>query len=423
MDIRELEASLSTDPHDPATLINLGKLYLNTGRIIDAIPLLTTAAELWPHIFLAENYLGDAYCLAMQPHTAIEHYERALLLRPGDSDVLTNLSVCHWHIGDFDSAYRYGKLVRQEQPVNFGMLSLLMGDYEEGWKHWEFLDTALSIDGLPQWEGEDIHDKHVLVLDEEQGFGDTIMMARFLPMLSDKCRALTFQTRPPLLRLMKSSFPHVNIVTEVRDAVQFDVQVRVFSLPRLFQARPDTIPNRPYLRSAEDDCTCWRSLLAHCHGLKVGLRWSGSPTHPMESIRTINDLSVLAPLRDISGVTYVSLAKEKCAMPDLPMLDFNEQLIDFAETAALIAALDLVISVDTGVLNLSGAIGAKTWLLDRLGTDWRWGTKEDHSPWYPSVRIFRQPTMGDWASVVTRIEAELRSLTRRSHRRAPSARG
>ena len=137
----------------PAALINLGKFYLNDGRITDAIPLLECAAEHYPDIFLAQNYLGDAYCLSKQPNKAIKRYECALALRPNDVDVITNLSVCHWQIGEFAAAYRYGEIVRDQRPVNFGLLSLLVGDYEEGWKHWEFLDTARSIENMPKWEG------------------------------------------------------------------------------------------------------------------------------------------------------------------------------------------------------------------------------------------------------------------------------
>lgn len=408
--VSNLEASLASNPHDRATLINLGKCYATMGRITDAIHLLRTAAELYPNIFWAQSCLGDAYCLAMQPDDAIRHYHHALALRPEDSNILINLSVCHWLVGDFDTAYRYGRLARKEHPHNFGILSLLIGDYEEGWKHWE-LGTARSVDGLPSWEGEDIQNKHVLVLDENQGFGDTIMMARFLPLLISRCGAVTFQTREPLIRLMQHSFPNIGVMTEIDDLTAFDVQVRLFDLPRLFSAKPHTLPKPPYLTAAEDDCSRWRTVLAKHDGIKVGLRWSGSPSHPNDHLRTISDLSVMAPLQDVPGVTYVSLAKEAYPTPDLPMLNVIDQLADFAETAALIATLDLIISVDTSVSNLAGALGAETWLLNRLGTDWRWGVTDDPSPWYPSVRIFRQPAIGDWTSVIARIRAALLART------------
>ena len=220
-------------------------------------------------------------------------------------------------------------------------------------------------------------------------------------MLEGLCKRVTFQTRQPLLRLMRQSFSLVDVIEEVEDPAQFDIQVRLFSLPRLFKIRLDTIPGRPYLHPSEDECLRWKAKLAQHSGLKVGLRWSGSSTNPMDQIRSIGDLSVLMPLREIP-VTFVSLA-------DLPILDFGDDLKDFADTAALIAALDLVISVDTGVLNLAGGLGADTWLLNYHGTDWRWGATDDHSPWYPRIRIFRQPVMGDWASVVARIVTAISS--------------
>jgi hypothetical protein len=391
----ELETALAHDPSNLATLINLGKLYINAGRTDEALPLLQRAVDHHPDVFLAQNYLGDAYYLTLQPDKAIAHYQAALHLRPDDVDVITNLSVCHWQIGDIATAYRHGATVRDHQPVNFGLLSLLTGDYATGWRYWEHLNTARSIDAVPCWTGDVTG--HLLVVDEDQGYGDSIMLARYLPLLAARCETLTFLTRSPLTRLMQHSFPMISVIDDL-DAKQYDRQVRLFSLPRLLGTRLNTIPDQPYLGADPTICAAWSARMPA--GVKIGLRWAGSADNPMDRIRSIGDLTVLAPLWEVPGVTWVSLAKEPS---DLPLLDVSDGLTDFAATAGLLCTLDLVISIDTGVLNLAGALGVPAWLLNYHGSDWRWGISGERSPWYPSVRIFRQPKLGDWRSVIDAV--------------------
>lgn len=381
----------------PAYLINHGKAHLNDGHAHEALPLLERAVHLYPQEFLAQNYLADAYYLTQQPAKAIQHYENALRLRPSDVDVITNLSVCHWQLADFATAHAYAKQVREEKPVNYGLMALMVGDYAEGWRYWDFLDTASSLD-LPSWQGEPIAGKRIIVLDEDQGFGDTLLMARFLPALIERNAIVTFQTRAPLRRLMEISFPTIEIVEQV--AGSFDLSVRLFSLPRLLEITPETLPNAPYLRPDQSDVRRWTDVLAQEPGRKVGLRWSGSPGYSMDHLRSIGDLSLLTPLGSVTDVTYVSLAKEPGLQPDLPLLQY--ELTDFADTAALIQALDGVISIDTGIINLAGALGKSAWLMNYYGYDWRW-----HKAWYPSVRQFRQRAFGDWGSVVDEIRMAL----------------
>ena len=346
-------------------------------------------------MFLAQNYLGDAYCQLMRPSDAIHQYELALELNPNDPNVITNLSVCHWHLGNYLTAYLYGRQVKEQAPINYGMLSLMMGDYYEGWNYWEYLDTAVSVPGLSHWkDGEDVTDCHVLVLDEEQGYGDTIMMARFLPQMAKHCRKVTFQTRPALVKLMQASFHDIEVVTSLCHNEVYDKQMRLFSLPKRFKARPD--PDQAAYLHADERFNIDRNRM------KVGLCWHGSAEHPMEAIRTIHDLSLLQPLADVD-VIWVSLVQDG----PVPFEMHRYELDDFADTAALIQSLDLVITVDTAVANLAGAMGKETWLMDRIGTDWRWGTESDTGVWYPSVQVFRQPVFGDWVSVVECVKTAL----------------
>jgi hypothetical protein len=403
-DIAMLESILVSDPDDLVALVNLGKHYIDAKRFTEALPLLRRSVAQHPDVFLAQNYLADAIYLLRQPRNAILHYEIALQLRPGDVDVLTNLSVCHWQIGDYLNAHRYAKLNRAQRPVNFALMSLLIGDYTEGWKYWDNLDTATSVN-LPRWTGE-MTDKHILVLDEDQGFGDTIALVRFLPMLRDRCKKVTFQTRSTLRRLMHLSFPNIEVIDTVVQPQQYDLEIRLFSLPRLFEVHAEKIPQTPYLRADATDRLTWQHRLSHQDGLKVGLRWSGSSDYPMDHVRSISDLAVLEPLRDVAGVSYTALTKERGTLPDIAMLFVGDDLTDFADTAALLMSLDLVISTDTSVINLAGALGVPTWLMN-YQMDWRWGIDAEYSPWYPSIRVFRQTTLGDWRSVIDLVKARL----------------
>ena len=371
-----LERMLALDPYDIVALANLSQMYINERRVDEARSLLARAAELQPEALLAPDYPLNT------------EYER-IMLRAAITKLIATLSVCHWQISDFNAALAYAKLVRQEYPTNFGLISLALGDYETGWQYWDCNTPATA--GLPWWDGED--NRHVLVIDEDYGYGDTIMMARFLPILAQRCR-VSLRTRSPLRRLMQMSLPTIEIVEEV----QGDCQVRLCSLPRILGTRLDTIPGEPYLRADPDDC---RRLSDLGRG-KVGLCWTGSTVHQMDHLRSIRDPAVLLPLNDVAS--FVSIGNPS-PLPDFPMID--AELADFADTAALLTTLDLVISVDTAVINLAGALGVPGWLLNYYPGDWRWGVTGERSPWYPSVRIFRQPAFGDWASVISRVRESL----------------
>ena len=372
------EQALAIDPYDLNALACLSKIYIDGGRADEARPLLARAAEWQPETLLASD-----------PSTT--EFERTMILAIV-TKIIATLTVCHWQIGDLSIAHSYAKAVSQQCPANLGLISLALGDYATGWTYWDYNNTASA--GLPWWNGET--DWHVLVIDEDYGYGDTIMMARFVPMLAGRCAKLTFHTRPSLRRLMQQTFPDIEIVEEMQG--DYDCQVRLCSLPRVFEVRPETVPGEPYLRADPYDRQGWVDRLASLGGRKVGLCWTGSSVHQMDHLRSIRDPRILLPLKD-ADVSFVAL-DQGGKMP-FPMFACN--LADFADTAALLTTLDLVISVDTAVINLAGALGVPAWLLNYSPGDWRWGIEGERSPWYPSVRIFRQPAFGDWGSVIRRV--------------------
>ena len=402
--INEYKTNLIINPDDVISLVNLGKIYLNLNDPNNALPLLQKAVKLYPHIFLAQNYLADAYYFASDREKALKHYKTALLLQPNDIEILTNMSVIYSEIGEFNFAYECAKKVKDIHPTNFGILSLLFGDYENGWKYWDHPPQNYILDNIPIWEGEHISDKHILVIEDHQGFGDTILMARFLNNLSNYCEHITFLTRPNMERLIKNSFSHINVITEPDQ--RYDVQVRLFSLPRIFGTTMDNLPTQPYLKTVPDDVLRWQEKLKQYTNFKVGLCCFGSLGHPMNNFRSIFDTAILKSL-DISDVIYFSIAKNIPKISELQLIDFTNEFVDFADTAAFLQNLDLIISVDTSIINLAGALGLPAILMNYYGHDWRWGITGIESIWYSAIRIIRQEKFNDWCPVIEQVRKHI----------------
>jgi hypothetical protein len=257
-----------------------------------------------------------------------------------------------------------------------------------------------------------------LLLHAEQGFGDTLQFCRYASLVGAKARVI-LEVQPPLVRLCSSLAGVAQIVAQGEPLPAFDLHCPLMSLPLAIGTTLDTVPCEvPYLAAAPELVAGWRKRLAGLDGLRVGLVWAGSPrleldSSAMDRRRSIT-LATMAPLGEVSGVSFISLQKGEPAAqsPDaalgLALHDFTASLQDFADTAALIEALDLVISVDTSVAHLAGALGKPIWLLNRFDTCWRWLLNRDDSPWYPQLRQYRQPSPGDWSSVMREVRDALR---------------
>jgi hypothetical protein len=266
-----------------------------------------------------------------------------------------------------------------------------------------------------------------LLISTEQGFGDIIQFLRYIPLVIERCDTLLLHLPPSMVRITKQSFPQANIIVSdsVHDPVPavFDHYCLIMSLAYLLDRTPSDQrlfadydpPSPPYLFASSNSYGEVRRL----PGLKVGLAWTGSKSHPDNRWRSLA-FETLAPLFDLP-VSFISL-QFPCEI-DLkpypitvvhptPTAFGGTLMIDWTETAALINALDLVICVDTAVAHMAGAINKPIWLLNRYNTDWRWMLKRSDTPWYPSMRIFRQPKMGDWSSVIATVRDELQKLVR-----------
>ena len=379
-----------------------GIAHYRAGRFAEALAAYAQALALQPHLPSAWNSKGFVLQDLDRMEEALDCFQRAVTLAP-----------------EFAMA-----------RLNLAMAQLKLGDWEEGWQNYEarWTGSAEACNGvlnrpecpLPLWNGEtDTQGKRLLVI-TEQGFGDTFQFARYLPGLAERFAKVGFVCSQPTTRLMEWAFTD-HIVTFNRlpaDYAAWDLQCPLMSLPRVFGTRPDTIPQSgPYLRVPERAADHWRERLelAAPGRARIGLAWAGRKAHQYDARRSLSFEQILPLLRD-ERVTWVSLQKwaPEDARPEIPdgvdWLDWTEELTDFADTAALLVNLDRVISIDSAMVHLAGALGRPVWMLDRFDNEWRWLRGVSDSPWYPKLRIFRQPAFGDWASVLAEVGGALTEL-------------
>jgi hypothetical protein len=293
------------------------------------------------------------------------------------------------------------------------MALMAAGRWSEAWNHYEFrwmqetLAPLRAEFDVPVWAGQDLRGKTIL-LRAEQGVGDVIQFIRYAPLVKALGARVVLQNRANLDELAVT-FPGVDHLLLPKEPMpEFDYYAHLMSLPRVFGTEIDSVPGPvPYLHAEPERLERWRQRLADDQRLKVGLVWAGSPTHVRDRYRSTT-LKALAPLFDVEGTSWYSLQKGPAAAAlrdsGMAIVDLQDELTDFAETAAAIAALDLVISVDTSVAHLAGALGKPLWLMLPHPAEWRWLEDRDDTPWYPTARLFRQARMDDWGEVVQRMK-------------------
>ncbi|MCG2584587.1 hypothetical protein [Massilia sp. TS11] len=321
---------------------------------------------------------------------------------------------------------------RQRARIEFNMalhrLGLMQFEAFEGYEHrfeahdnlkraaYGETDLPPQFMDYPWWRGEDLRGKRLVVW-SEQGLGDNLFGARFLPLVKRATGAASvrFSCRPPLVRLMQGLEVDVVSDHELLDPASYDYHVPLMSLPLRLGLTRDTIPVKtPYLHARPADVKAWREQLRMVPGLKVGLVWAGNPHLTYDKLRSVS-LEQLAPLAKIPGVSFISLqmgARDLNAH-GFHLLDAISACKDFADTAALVSQLDLVIGVDTSTIHVAGAMGVPVWMLNRIGCDWRWGFEGEDCFWYPTLRQYRQERAASYAEPIARIEAALRAHPQR----------
>ncbi len=363
---------------------------------------------------------------------ALPLYQDVLTQQPAHPWVLTNLALLHEQRAEWSAALAlYRRLAQSAGSANgsllLGMLLLRLGNYPEGLALYESRYAQQSpegqtlragrnlVEGRALWQGEPLAGRSLLVW-SEQGLGDTLMCVRFLPALRRLgVGRLVLAVQAPLVRLLRAAgLADGVVVKEAGVARDFDLHCALLSLPHLLKLRVADLPavDMPYLEVPAVDQARWASRLAELPGRRVGLVWSGSPDMGKDRLRSI-PLEAWAPVLQTPGVSFVSLQKGAAAqaLRTLPLargvVDWMDECQDMLDTAALICGLDLVIAVDTAVAHLAGALGKPVFLLNRHESEWRWLFAREDSPWYPSLRQFRQDAPGDWGPALARVAQAL----------------
>jgi len=421
-------SALEINPEYLEALNNLGIALRDRGQLDEAIAACRRALELKPDFPEAHINLGAALARQGRFDEAIAAYRRALQLRADHPEAHFNLGTALRERGQFDeamAAFRQAIALQPDLPeahYNFGVALLAQGDFLQGWEEyewrWKIKDTAFPPRAFtrPQWDGGPLEGR-TLLLQAEQGIGDTIQFIRYLPLAAQRGGKIVLECHPELQRLFQTMAPDLSIVARRQALPRFDLHCPLMSLPRIFSTDLGNIPGTaPYLRADAAAAAIWRERLGGPRStLKVGLVWAGNPEHTNDRHRSLR-LASLAPLADVPDVQFYSLQKgaaaaEAGAPPAaLELIDVAEDLKDFADSAALIANLDLVIAVDTAIAHLAGAMGKPVWTLLPSFPDWRWLLDRPDSPWYPTMRLFRQPRLMGWAPAIADLRAQLQLL-------------
>jgi Flp pilus assembly protein TadD len=389
--IGEFRRVLELDAAHRLALFRLGNTLQLVGKLDEAIAAYQEILEIDPESPDAEFNTGNVRRLQGRLGEAREHYLKALQFDPGNFDARWNL----------------------------GLLDLLEGNYPAGWLNYEARHQRTTPNlrrfTQPQWKGEPLNGERIL-LHAEQGLGDTIQFLRYVPMVNAAGGRVVLDV-PAEVRRLAAAMEDVAAVIATGEAIpEFDWQCPLLSLPLAFGTTLDTIPNDvPYLVVPNEPQEAAAKRAWTEHGLRVGLVWAATTRQFEDSDRSI-PLSLFESVLSSPNTNFFSLQLGSPAREldgqRIPITDLRDAIHDFADTAALISHLDLVITVDTSVAHVAGALGKPTWVLLPFSSDWRWLVNRDDSPWYPTARLFRQPSPRDWRSVLEQVHAELAVLAR-----------
>jgi tetratricopeptide (TPR) repeat protein len=416
--VAQYKRALAVNPNYAVACYNLGCALQAQRRWDEAATYYERAIALHPERVEAHINLDIVLREMGRLDEAVACCERALVLRPEDAEACHRLGFALQARGSFDGAlaqYKRAIALRPEYDEaawNQALVELLLGDFAAGWAHyerrWSAVGTPRSL-RQPQWRGETLGGARVL-LHAEQGLGDTVQFLRYVPMVQAAGGSVVLEVKAPLRRIAEQ-MPGVEVVTAGAALPEFVWQCPLMSLPLAFGTTLDTIPaGTPYLTVPEAAVDKAAALPWPTDGLRVGLVWAGNPEHRNDRYRSIA-LSLLEPLLALEGVHFFSLQMgaeaEQLAMAEGAVVDLRYEIGDMADTAALMEHLDVVIAVDTAVVHLAGALGRPVWLLLPFAPDWRWMLEREDSPWYPTMRLFRQTERSGWEPVLERVRAAL----------------
>jgi tetratricopeptide (TPR) repeat protein len=293
-----------------------------------------------------------------------------------------------------------------------GMALLSLGRYREGWPLYDARLSSAAVDSSfrewtqPMWRGDSDIRGRTILLHAEQGLGDSVQFVRYAPQVAARGAAVWLEVAPALKRLVTGLPGIAGVVAPGEPPPDFTLHCPLMSLPRAFNDELATIPRQvSYIQPYQHDAARWRRQLGTTSHRRIGVAWSGNPAHPDDRLRSIA-METLLPLLGRSDCEFHAVQNGVVSVPQ-EVRDHSAELVDLAETAALMQTLDLIIAVDSAPAHLAGAIGRPTWLLLQFSADWRWMRERSDSPWYPTMRLFRQPRPGDWDSVIADVSRAL----------------
>jgi len=416
---RAAEAS----PGEVLPLLQWAALIANDpSRLDEAEVIFERALEISPNLPSALHNYGLIKRFKGELDTAEDYLKRAIAVRPNEAGYIFSLGICHYFQERMEEALacfrRSAEINPGDNPAKvYAAYALFhLGRDKEAWTEYEnrlvLKDLQEANYNRPRWDGGPLNGETVLLI-PEQGIGDNLQFIRYTEMVAERGGTVIVATHKPMERLFKSLKGAEWVTNTTPEPKHFHRYCPVMSLPYTFGADGDNVPqNVPYLRAPDDLIDHWAERLGSYSGKKVGLCWRGNPKHVNDRFRS-SSLEQMTQLLDVPGVTFFSLHKDRPEFEqDLPdgMVDIGSDFEDFADTAAAMEALDLVISVDTSVCHMAGAIGRPTWTMIARGPDFRWKLTGETTPWYPSMTLYRQENLGDWSGVFERMKRDLTEM-------------
>ena len=417
------DAALALSPKHAAALNNRGNVLRSLKRHSEAAEAYTRAIAAGPAF--AEAYInrGAAAADLGRAAEALADYNKAAALNPGNADAHHSRGVALCALGrhaEAEASLRVAIALNPDHAEAHWALAVCLlqqGDFARGWPlyegRWKVANLKLEPRNFPAplWQGEDIAGRSIL-LHGEQGLGDAIQFCRYAPLVAARDARVILEVAAPLVPLLQGLAEQFVAKGDALPA--FDLHCPLLSLPRAFATTLATVPPSGYLNADADKQKAWAKRLGPRKRPRIGISWSGNPKHNMDLQRSIA-LTAFSNLL-LPGADYVSLQKDErpedeaflTARPDIRR--FADELYDFSDTAALCAEMDLVITVDTSVAHLAGALNKPVWILLASNPDWRWLLERSDSPWYPSAALYRQENPGDWSDVFARVQADFKRL-------------
>jgi tetratricopeptide (TPR) repeat protein len=416
------EKSLMLNPQSPQVLNNLGNALREKEKFDEAIRCYEMALKINPEYINAQNNIGFTYLEIAEFDKAITCFDALLKMCPECAEAHNNQGVALRETGQFNEALNSFKRAIQFNPdledahQNLSALYLLLGNFQDGWREYRwFWNLRGPYHDLqkPLWDGSDIKGK-ILLLHAGAGFGDTIQFIRYVPMIKERGASVIIGCQKEIGSLLKGVEGIEQVIIEGERLPHFDVQSSMFRLPIIFDTKIDSIPNKvPYITVIPQLVGEWKEkVILDKHSFRIGLTWAGGHRIGIYCHRTFPP-ELFSGLSNLKNAAFYSLQiggqrdEIQGVLRDLNLIDFTGDIKDFSDTAALIENLDLIISIDTSVAHLAGALGKPVWTLLPYVPDWRWMLNRDDSPWYPTMRLFRQPSPGDWNSVISKLHNEL----------------